>query len=135
MRKEMNSVSIGRARSAGKLTLAGLIATVFLLSVIAPASAGDFSKPEELVVKADITFNHFVADPNMTWFRDHVKNAKAVFIVPQLLKAGFIFGGSGGSGALLARDPRPGSGAIRPFTQWGRPPLAFRLERRHLKSS
>jgi lipid-binding SYLF domain-containing protein len=40
----------------------------------------------------------------MTWFRDNVKNAKAVFIVPSLVKAGFIFGGSGGNGVVLARD-------------------------------
>jgi lipid-binding SYLF domain-containing protein len=66
----------------------------------------DFSKPEELVSRAQTTFERFVADPDMGWFRDHVKEAKAFFIVPRLIKAGFIFGGTGGSGALVARDER-----------------------------
>ena len=66
----------------------------------------DFSKPEELVVNAKETFENFVADPNMTWFRDNLKNVKAVMIVPRILKGGFIIGGSGGHGALLARDTK-----------------------------
>ncbi len=40
----------------------------------------------------------------MTWFHNHLKDAKGILIVPQLLKAGFIFGGSGGSGVLLKRE-------------------------------
>jgi hypothetical protein len=35
----------------------------------------DFSKPEELVSRAQTTFERFVADPDMGWFRDHVKGA------------------------------------------------------------
>jgi lipid-binding SYLF domain-containing protein len=41
--------------------------------------------------------------------RDNVRNAKGVLIIPRLLKGGFIFGGSGGSGALLARDAQTGA--------------------------
>ena len=64
----------------------------------------DFSKPEELVIRADATFKDFISDPNMGWFRDNLKTAKAVMIVPRIIKGGFIIGGSGGSGALLAFD-------------------------------
>ena len=39
----------------------------------------------------------------MKWFRDNMSNAKGVLIVPQLVKGGFIFGGSGGSGVLLVK--------------------------------
>src|SRR5712691_8158935 len=44
----------------------------------------------------------------MTWLRDHVKDAKGILIIPQLLKAAFFVGGSGGSGVLLARDEKTG---------------------------
>lgn len=125
MRKELNSEGRKQTWAAGKLLLAGLIASVFMLSAVSPAGAGDFSKPEELVVKADSTFSDFMADPNMTWFRNNVKKAKAVFIVPKLLKAGFIFGGSGGSGALLAHDPKTGKWSYPAFYTMGAASFGF----------
>ncbi len=123
MKKKKSVIGEGKVR--GTLTFAGLIATIFLLSAVIPASAGDFSKPEELVVKANITFSNFVADPDMTWFRNNVKKAKAVLIVPQLLKAGFIFGGSGGSGALLARDAKTGRWSYPAFYTMGAASFGF----------
>ena len=51
-----------------------------------------------------MTLNNFVADPNMSWFRDHAGDAKDLFIVPQYLKAAFFVGGAGGSGVFMARD-------------------------------
>jgi len=125
VQKKMKTVGMEKVRGAVKLMLAGLIASVFMLSAIVPASAGDFSKPEELVVKANLTFNNFVADPNMTWFRNNIKRAKAVFIVPQLLKAGFIFGGSGGSGALLALDSKTGKWSYPAFYTMGAASFGF----------
>ncbi|NIR32423.1 MAG: lipid-binding SYLF domain-containing protein [Gammaproteobacteria bacterium] len=79
-----------------------MAATLFAVS---HASAREEAKnARETVESARKTFENFAADPNMGWFRDHVKDAHAVLIVPQLLKAGFIFGGSGGTGVLLAKD-------------------------------
>jgi SH3 domain-containing YSC84-like protein 1 len=83
-----------------------------LLALAAPSRGGDL---EELVDDAHETLRNFRDDPNMDWFRDHVKNAKAVMIVPRLLKGGFIFGGSGGSGVLLARDPQTGAWSYPAF--------------------
>jgi lipid-binding SYLF domain-containing protein len=42
-------------------------------------------------------------------FRDLLKKAKGVFISPQMLEGAFVFGVSGGSGVLVARDPGTGS--------------------------
>jgi len=84
-----------------------LVASVFALGVAQTAAADaakDKAEAEKVVTDAAKTINNFAADPNMTWFRSHVKNAKAVFVVPSLVKAGFIFGGSGGTGVVLARD-------------------------------
>ena len=61
-------------------------------------------KTQVLVDKALITFNGFINDQNYTWINDNLKRASGIMIFPQVLKAGFIYGGSGGTGVLLARD-------------------------------
>jgi lipid-binding SYLF domain-containing protein len=62
------------------------------------------AEAQGIVDSAITTFANFRNDPNMTWFRDNVDQARGIMIVPRLLKAGFIFGGSGGTGAFIARD-------------------------------
>lgn len=84
--------------------LTGTLALTASSLVAGRAWADDAADARQVVDRARTTFQNFVADPNMTWFRGHVKDAHAVLIVPRLLKAGFIFGGSGGTGALLAKD-------------------------------
>ena len=58
---------------------------------------------EALVDAATTAVDDFTVDPDMKWFRDNMSKAKGVLIVPQLVKGGFIFGGSGGSGVLLVK--------------------------------
>ena len=96
------------------LVAAGLLAFAML-----PALAEDDGKPQEIVDSSKTTLENFAADPDMEWFRDHIKNAKAILIVPSLVKAGFIFGGSGGSGALLARDAKTGEWTYPAFYTMG----------------
>jgi SH3 domain-containing YSC84-like protein 1 len=38
--------------------------------------------------------------------RDLAKKAKGMLILPQMVRAAFIVGGSGGSGMLVARDEK-----------------------------
>jgi lipid-binding SYLF domain-containing protein len=103
-----------------KSILGLVIATLFAFT-FSPGHAKDkeFSKPEELVTRAKATLESFAADENMIWFRNNLKNAKAVMIVPRILKAGFIVGGSGGSGALLARDTKTGDWSNPAFYTMG----------------
>ena len=63
---------------------------------------------QQLVEKSQHTVESFMGDPNLTWFQDHVKDAKALLIIPQQLKAAFFFGADGGSGVLLTRDEQTG---------------------------
>lgn len=63
---------------------------------------------EQLVTRAEMTLGNFQQDPQMRWFQSHVGKAKAIVIVPETLKAGFVFGGSGGRGVLIARDEKTG---------------------------
>ncbi|MBI4572760.1 MAG: lipid-binding SYLF domain-containing protein [candidate division NC10 bacterium] len=90
-----------------------LLAAAGLASGPTPAWADDVMDATQLVERARHTVDNFAADPNMEGLRDLVKRAKGVFIAPQVLRGAFIFGASGGSGVLLARDEKSG--------QWGGP--------------
>ncbi len=105
--------------SLSKMWFISLFFLVFGGITAVSASADDYSDTQALVDKSTVVFQTFQADPNMTWFRDNIHRAKAVFIVPQMLKAGFIFGGQGGSGALLARDLKTGDWSYPAFYTMG----------------
>lgn len=79
-----------------------------LLFVAAQGVALAQSEQQALVNKADKTLSNFLRDPDMTWLQQHLKEAKGVIIAPEVVKAGFIFGGSGGRAVTLARDPKTG---------------------------
>ena len=61
-----------------------------------------------LVTDATLTFANFKNDPDMTWLQRNIGRAKAVMIAPEITKAGFILGGSGGRAVVVARDPKTG---------------------------
>ncbi len=68
------------------------------------------SEPEKLVADAQTTLSNFMRDPDQTWIQENLGRAKAVMIAPQIVRAGFIFGGSGGRAVLVARDGRTWAG-------------------------
>jgi len=104
-----------RTGSVGiRMVAFGAILAAILLVATAPgAMAAGEEDAQGIVDKARVTFGEFMRDDNYGWIRDHLKDAKGVLIYPQVLKAGFIFGGSGGTGVLLARDGKTG--------EWGNP--------------
>jgi lipid-binding SYLF domain-containing protein len=80
-----------------------LILSVCLAMVTAPTMVdAQSAEAQALVDKMTESFNHQSADPNMGWFRDNIKKAKAVMILRQF-RAGFIIGASGGSGVMMAQ--------------------------------
>ena len=79
----------------------------------------DFSKPDELVLKSEAVFKSFMVDKDMEWFQNNVSQAKGVFIVPRMMRGGFFIGGSGGSGALLARNSKTGKWSYPAFYTMG----------------
>ena len=89
-----------------------LRAAVLLISALclsAPVVAAT-TTPEKLVTEAQTTLSNFMRDPDQTWIHDNIGRAKALLIVPQIVKAGFIFGGSGGQGVLVARNGKTWAG-------------------------
>jgi lipid-binding SYLF domain-containing protein len=79
----------------------------------APAMAADRGQVQGLVDEARLTFSDFMRDPNYKGFYRSVSNAKGVLIFPQVVKGGFVFGGSGGSGVFLVRGEKT--------THWSEP--------------
>ena len=99
------SATIFQRSRHGVLTL---LATVVLAACATTDSGNRVSsaEPEQLVAEARKTFDNFLRDPDQTWAQQNLGGAKAVLIAPQIVKAGFIFGGSGGRAVLVARDGR-----------------------------
>ena len=95
-----------RIRTHG-LFVALLMALLLLVPTV-KSNAGSTDE-EQLVEKAQHVIDSFMADTNLSWFHDNVKDSKAILIVPQLLKGAFFFGGSGGSGVLVVRDQETGT--------------------------
>ena len=60
----------------------------------------------ELLDHANRTVDHLKTDPAFSVAADMMHRAKAVLIVPRLVKGGFIFGAEGGDGVLLKRNGR-----------------------------
>lgn len=88
-------------------TFATVLAVALLASAPGPAAAAS-SKQQALVEKAKATFQDFVKDPDMGWFRDHLKESYGIVIFPQVVRAAFIFGAEGGSGVMVAHDDKKG---------------------------
>jgi lipid-binding SYLF domain-containing protein len=69
-------------------------------AAIRPALAGP--EHQEVVDKAKATVDNFHLDADYPEFKKILHSAKGVLVFPSLIKAGFIFGGEGGSGVLVA---------------------------------
>lgn len=65
-----------------------------------PAAASDKS---ELLHDANVTVDNLKRDPAFAEAARMLDGARAVYIVPKLVKGGFIFGAEGGDGVLLVR--------------------------------
>jgi len=71
-------------------------------------SADEKQDAIQLVEKAEMTLEAFMADKNMEAFQDLIRQANAILVTPQLLKGAFVLGASGGSGVLMVRDAKTG---------------------------
>lgn len=98
-----------KKRTISTVLMGLLILTIVALFIPAQtALASESVKQQGTVDNALVTFRNFMADKDMGWLHKNLKNAKAVLIIPNLLKAGFVWGGSGGNGVLVVRDEKTG---------------------------
>ena len=68
------------------------------------ANANAQGEQQVLVDQATTTLANFMRDPEMKWLQQNIGRAKAVLITPEIVKAGFIIGGSGGRALLVAKN-------------------------------
>jgi hypothetical protein len=102
-RKEKKNMESKKQRGLGMK--AGMVLALFVVGILLGSSAlvvaDDKADAQAVVDKARVTFNEFMADKDFGWLHKNLKNVKALVIYPQVLKAGFILGGSGGTGLLV----------------------------------
>ena len=98
---------------------ATILAAILLVAAAPGAMAADKEDAQGIVDKSRVTLSEFMRDKDYEWLRANIKKAKGVLIYPQVLKAGFIFGGSGGTGVLLTRDSKTGEWSYPAFYTLG----------------
>ncbi len=97
-----------KGKKVGIFVLASMAVLALLIIGSMPVNADDAAEAQGIVDKAKVTLDAFMGDKNYSWLHENLKNAKGVLIYPQILKAGFILGGSGGTGVFLAKDEKRG---------------------------
>jgi lipid-binding SYLF domain-containing protein len=88
------------------LTKFAAVAAAVTLATLFAAPAAQASDQTELLARADHTVDHLKSDPAFSVAAKMIHRAKAVLIIPRLVKGGFIFGAEGGDGVLLRRNGR-----------------------------
>ena len=107
--------------------LVAIVALAGLVSLAPVAAADEAAEARVVVSNANTTFSNFINDPDMVWFRDHLNQARGLLIVPKLGRGGFIIGGSGGRGLLLARDHESGRWSEPAFYTMGSASIGLQI--------
>src|SRR5271156_6004915 len=66
--------------------------------------SGFGTEPEQLVDKSRISLQSMMADPQYPALVNLATRAKAIIVMPNLIRAAFFFGGRGGNGVMLVRN-------------------------------
>jgi lipid-binding SYLF domain-containing protein len=96
--------AVNFSRRATLAVLIGVALTGCATQAVSP------SEPQQLVAEARTTLSNFIRDPDQTWIQENLGRAKALLIAPQIVKAGFIVGGSGGRALLVAKNGQTWAG-------------------------
>ncbi len=97
-----------------------------LIFLISQNAAQASSEQEQLVDKAKITVEALAAQSDMEQFRKLLAVSKGIVVFPQVLKAGFIIGGAGGTGVLLGRG-EGGSWSAPAFYTMGQASIGLQI--------
>jgi lipid-binding SYLF domain-containing protein len=81
-----------------------VLVLIFVVTAGQASAADDALEAKQLVEKAQLTIESFMADTEIQAMRDLMTKAKGVYIAPQVLRGAFIVGASGGSGVLVVRE-------------------------------
>jgi len=82
-----------------------ILIVAVLVAMSSCRSAGEFgTEPEQMVDRARMSFQSMMTDNQYPGLVDLATRAKAIIIVPNLLRAAFFFGGRGGNAVMLVRN-------------------------------
>jgi lipid-binding SYLF domain-containing protein len=87
-----------------------------LATAVTASSAALASDQTSVLANAQSTIVDMKHDQTFGPSRDLIRRARAVLIIPKLVKAGFIFGGEGGDGVLIAHNGKNGWGSPAFYT-------------------
>ena len=102
-----------------KFSLKQIIISAFLVVAVAACSSSadrTLTPQRELLTRAKGTIISMVDSEDFPQLRSYIQRARAVLIVPELFKAGFIVGGEYGNAVLLAQT---GAGNSSPILRGG----------------
>lgn len=88
------------------MTLSKIAAGLAVGTILCAASTTARADQASLLASADSTVIAMRSDATFGPSRDLLHRARAVLIVPALLKGGFVFGAEGGDGVMLAHTSR-----------------------------
>ncbi len=91
-----------------RISIIALAAAMVFASYPSVSKANDMTAAQGLVDRARVTFREFMRDSNYGWLHENIDHARGVLIFPQVIKGGFIFGGSGGTGVFVVKDEKTG---------------------------
>lgn len=94
--------------SSRSMVFAGVATAFAVATAFVTPHAYAQADPQAHILASEATLSNFIRDPDMDWLQRNFGRAKAVMITPEIVKAGFIFGGSGGRALVVARDPKSG---------------------------
>jgi lipid-binding SYLF domain-containing protein len=99
--------------------LAAILVFSLAFAFFTTAYAADKSEAQSMVEKSKATLVDLTNDSYFSWLSGYLKDARGVLIFPQLIKGGFVFGGSGGTGVFLVRDETTGTWSYPAFYTLG----------------
>jgi SH3 domain-containing YSC84-like protein 1 len=103
------------------------IALVVVLAVLVAPRLANAAGERVVVEDARATLWELLQASDFAALRDLLPRARAVLIVPQLFKAGFIIGGEAGRAVLLAHDLSAGSWSNPAFFDMGSASLGLQI--------
>ena len=113
-------------RPSRRSLIAGSLSATILAAGGRPVAAlSETQEADQLVEKARLSFESFVADSNLEAFRDLLRRSRGLFLAPQVLRGAFFIGAAGGSGVLVARDDKAGRWAGPAFYTLGELSFGF----------
>ncbi len=81
-----------------------LLVFTAILALASCRSSGDLgSEPDQLADRARLSFQGMMSDSQYPSLVSLAARAKAIIVVPNLIRAAFFFGGRGGNGVMLVR--------------------------------